>query len=164
MHPKNKETLKNRVIQAAETALQRQNYVSAIDVFQGVGVLTPDSVIEWKKGELPYLERAIRLNLKKISLSMKFFRIWAQEKGLYPSQTGYLSKSVSERHRLIFSKSASPNIEKSYRTHFVLPELKEKQKPKPNIWLYRVDSITIWPLHPPFTFRQESGYTLKEKT
>ncbi len=47
MHPKNKEALRNRVIQATEVALQRQSYVSAIDVFQGMGVFTPDLV---KKG------------------------------------------------------------------------------------------------------------------
>jgi len=130
VNPHDKEALRIRVVQAALAALQKQGYSSAIDVFEGMGVLRPASIEEWREGRLPYLERAIQMNLKKISLVMKFFRTWAIESGLHPSQTGYLKKSGSDRLPLIFSKSMNSDLEKAYRTHYVSPKLKEEKKAK----------------------------------
>ena len=125
MHPANKESLERRVIAAAENALLRQKYVSAIDVFTGMGVLAPDQVAGWRKGRPDFLERVIQLNLKKIVLVMKTFRKWAADKGLHPSVTGYVGNTRWGKRDLQFSKSGDSSIELDYRTHFVSPELPE---------------------------------------
>ena len=57
--------------QIAETVLYRQQYVSPIDVFVGMGWLQPVHVQEWRKGKIPYLEKVIQCNLGKISFTMK---------------------------------------------------------------------------------------------
>jgi hypothetical protein len=58
--------LEERVIRAAEAALSRQHYVSAIDVLCGMGLLLPMHVDSWRKGRVDYLERVIQGNLHKI--------------------------------------------------------------------------------------------------
>lgn len=68
MHPDNEQKLEARVIQAAEGAVSRQQYVSPIDVLCGMGLLAPRQVESWRKGRIDYLERVIQGNLKKISL------------------------------------------------------------------------------------------------
>jgi hypothetical protein len=127
MHP-NQKKLESRVHRAAEAALARQQYVSAIDVLCGMGLLTSVQVDSWRKGRVDFLERVIQGNLKKISLSMAMFRGWAKEKGLKPSETQYVRHSRTGKVALQFSKSGNPEIEKSYRTHFVSRELSEKKQ------------------------------------
>jgi hypothetical protein len=127
MHP-NQSKLESRVHRAAEAALSRQQYVSAIDVLCGMGLLASAQVDSWRKGRVDFLERVIQGNLKKISLSMATFRRWAREKGLKPSETQYMRHSRTGTVVLQFSKSGDPGIEKSYRTHFVSPELSEKKE------------------------------------
>jgi len=97
--------LEERVIRAAEAALSRQQDVSAIDVFCGMGLLLPMHVDSWRKGRVDYLERVIQGNLHKISSSIEIFRRWAREKGLNPSETGYGRRARSGNIPLQFSKS-----------------------------------------------------------
>ena|SRR5258708_4365754 len=110
----NQQELEKRVLRAAEAALSRQQYVSAIDVLVGMGLLTPAHVASWRKGRVDFLERVIQGNLKKISSSMAFFRRWAREKGLKPSETQYVRRTRIGAQALQFSKSGDPGIEKSY--------------------------------------------------
>lgn len=127
MHP-NRRKLETRVHCAAEAALLRHKYVSAVDVLCGMGLLTSAQVESWRKGRIDFLERVIQGNLKKISSSMRIFRRWATEKGLKPSETQYMRHSRNGKVTLQFSKSGQAGIEKSYRTHFVSPELSEKKQ------------------------------------
>ena len=128
LHPDHKADLKRRVLGAAEAALSRQQYVSAIDVLCGMGLLAPTQAESWRKGRIDFLERVIQGNLQKISLSMSMFRQWAQAKGLQPSETGYVRRTRSGTVDLQFSKSGDPGIEKSYRTHYVSPVLSERKQ------------------------------------
>jgi hypothetical protein len=94
-HPNRQLGLEERVVQAAEAALARQQYVSAIDVFCGMGLLLSSHVNAWRQGRIDFLEQVIQGNLSKISLSMAIFRRWAVEKGLKPSETGYVRRTRS---------------------------------------------------------------------
>jgi hypothetical protein len=122
------QTLEERVAQAAETALSRQQYVSAIDVLCGMGLLHVSHVNSWRKGRIDFLERVIRGNLNKISSSMAIFRRWALEKGLKPSETMYVRRTRGGRLPLRFSKSGDPAIEKNYRTHYISPALSGRKQ------------------------------------
>src|SRR5260370_6622234 len=127
MHP-NQSKLEGRVHRAAEAALSHQQYVSAIDVLCGMGLLASAQVDSWRKGRIDFLERVIQGNLKKISSTMAIFRRWATEKGLNPSETHYMRQSRTGTVALQFSKSGDPGVEKSYRTHFVSPALSKKKE------------------------------------
>ena len=67
-----KVSLERRVAHVAEAALSRQQYVRAIDVLCGMGLLLPTHVDSGRKGRVGYLERVIQGNLHKISSSMKY--------------------------------------------------------------------------------------------
>ncbi len=123
-------TLEERVARAAEAALSRQQHVSAIDVLCGMGLLLPMHVDSWRKGQVDYLEQVIQGNLHKISSSMEIFRRWAREKGLKPSETGYVRRARSGTIPLQFSKSGEPAIEKNYSTHYISPALSERKQEK----------------------------------
>jgi hypothetical protein len=125
---KNRQELEARVVRAAEAALDRQQYVSAIDVLCGMGLLQPTHVDSWRKGRIDYLERVIQGNLGKISSSMQMFHRWAQQKGLKPSETAYMRGTRSGKMPLQFSKSGDPDIEKRYRTHYLSPALPERKQ------------------------------------
>jgi len=124
----NRQQIKQRVVQAAETTLHHQHYVSAIDILVGMGLLQPIHVQEWRKGKISYLERAVQGGLNKISFAMKCFRDWARQKELKPSKTAYLARTSGPKRELRFSKSGTPQIEFAYRTHYVSPALSEKKQ------------------------------------
>lgn len=124
----NQQDLERRVLRAAEAALSRQQYVSAIDVLCGMGLLASTQVDSWRKGRVDSLEQVIQGNLRKISSSMVIFRRWAQERGLEPSEAGYVRHTRAGAVALQFSRSGDPEIEKSYRTHYISPALSEKKR------------------------------------
>lgn len=115
--------LEQRVVRVAEVALAERKYVTAIDVFVGLGWLTQSRVDDWRKGRINCLERVVQASLSKLSTAMKLFRRWAQRRGLKPSETAYLARNRGHRRPLRFSVSGRPEIERVYRTHWVSPEL-----------------------------------------
>lgn len=119
--------LEQRVVQAAEGALADKQYVTSIDVLVGLGWLAPSHLDLWRHGRVKHLEAVTEAGLGKISTAMKLFRRWACDRGLAPSETGYLART-RDRRPLQFSKSGDPSIERSYRTHWVSPELSEPQR------------------------------------
>ncbi len=68
-------------MRAAEAALEKREFVSAIDVLVGMGWLEPGRVDEWRQGQVDYLERVTAANLGKISTAMRSMRRWAQAGG-----------------------------------------------------------------------------------
>jgi hypothetical protein len=127
MSHKNRMTLAERVIKAAEAAFAAQNYVSAVDVLVGIGWLDPGAVKRWRHGQVDYLERTVQTNLSRISEAMKLFRSWATAKRLFPSETHYVARTP-QRQTLRFSKSGNPTIEQLYRTHWISGELSESRR------------------------------------
>lgn len=127
MTPQNRKALSDRVVRAAERALNDQKYVSPVDVLLGIGWLDPSSLKNWRLGRVDYLERVVQANLSRLSEAMKIFRAWATAKALRPSETHYVSRT-SARQRLRFTKSGNPTIERAYRTHWVSPELSERKQ------------------------------------
>ncbi|MGE3172497.1 MAG: hypothetical protein AB7O97_07700 [Planctomycetota bacterium] len=119
--------MRNRVTQAADTALRNNGYVSAIDVMLGIGWLQPSHLLAWRTRRLPCLEKGIQANLSKISEAMRLFAAWARDTGLKPSTTDYVARTAG-RERLRFSNSGTPAIEGAWRTHWVSPRLTEAKR------------------------------------
>lgn len=119
--------LEERVARAAEAALAERRYVTAIDVLVGVGWLQQRRVDEWRQGRVDYLEHVIEVGPDNLSAALSMFRRWAQDRGLTPSETDYVARS-SARRSLRFSGSGDPSVERGYRTHWVSPELSERQR------------------------------------
>lgn len=114
--------IEGRVASAAAAVLARQRYVSAIDVLVGMGWLAPARVDDWRHRRLPFLEAGIQAGLPKISAALQAFRAWAVTRGLRPSETAYLGRSV-DRAPLRFSKSGDEAILADPRTRMSGDEL-----------------------------------------
>ena len=119
--------LERRVVAAAEAALAERGFVTAIDIFIGLGWLPASAEQAWRRGRMPYLEAAVTANLSKVSRATAFFRRWARRRGLEPSETAY-AHSAPGRPALRFSTSGDPSIERAYRTHWVSPQLSERKR------------------------------------
>lgn len=119
--------LRGRIVRAGEAALAERNVVSPIDVLVGVGWLAPTEVDRWRQGRIPYLEAATQVNLSKLTTTLAYFRGWARDRGLRPSETTYVART-RDRRFLQFSKSGAPDLERAYRTHWVSPTLSPKQQ------------------------------------
>ncbi|HXN48892.1 MAG TPA: hypothetical protein VN893_19735, partial [Bryobacteraceae bacterium] len=128
MQPVNEQALKERVIRAAEAALADHQYVSATDVLVGMGLLAPSNLEEWRKGRVDFLELVVQGNPTKVSSAMAIFHRWAQIRELRPSQIRYVRETRAGIVDLQFSVSGDPDIEKSYRTHYVSPALSERKQ------------------------------------
>lgn len=128
---------------AAQAALARQRFVSAIDVLLGLGWLAPSHVDQWRQGRVDSLEQVVQANLSKITAVMAALRRWARDRGLNPSETDYVART-RDRRRLRFSVTGEDAIERAYRTHWVSPELSERAVARQS---RRPDLVVIMPVN-----------------
>jgi hypothetical protein len=118
--------LEHRVRDAANAVLDRNQFVTPIDVLIGLGWLRPEHADAWRRGRVPYLERVTVASLGKLSTALRILRRWAQEEGLQPRETAYLSRPP-HRHQLRFTKTNDENLERAYRTHWISSQLLENR-------------------------------------
>lgn len=76
----------------------------------------------WRFGRVSYLEKVCAESLSKLSFIMKELRKYAFDKKLRPSWITYKKCGKGKNITLSFSKTGSPNIEKSYATHYLNPK------------------------------------------
>ncbi len=84
-----KSDMLGHVRRAFAAVLQRQGYVSVVDVLVEMQRLRPANLEGWRFGQVPYLERIVEGNLSKLSLIGREVRNIAQAQGLTPSVTVY---------------------------------------------------------------------------
>ena len=99
--------------------LARGNVVAPVDVLVGMGLLRPEHLDNWRRGRVPYLERAINCNLTRLSRLLRILRFHAHDLNLKPSQTIYKRYGKGPKLRLRFSKTGDAGLEAAYTTHFV---------------------------------------------
>jgi hypothetical protein len=114
---------------ASSKLLWQKGFISFVDVLIQMGKLTKEGHDTWRMRRIPYLERAIRLNLSQLSLLLRNLRQNAVKGRLKPSKTAYMSWGKGPKRPLQFSKSGHPRIEEAYSTHFVKREQSVKDKP-----------------------------------
>lgn len=120
-----------KVCEAMRKILASANFVAPIQVFLHLGYIDQAQIDEWRKGGIPYLEKAIRCNLSKISRILRLTSLQAQEMKLKPSFTVYQRKTKGPKTDLRFSKTGDPNLEKAYATSFVSVYKAEAKAAKP---------------------------------
>ena len=106
---------------------QSRGYAAPVDVLMDIGVLPKKKYEDWRFGRVSYLESVCTVNLRKLSFIMHQMRVYAKKAELKPSFCYYkqwgVNKKNGQGHKpvipLRFSKNGSPEIEKSYATHFV---------------------------------------------
>ena len=123
MTPNGKPTINNyrewkeypRIVNAVKEAIDAKGWVSPIDVFLYMDVLSKADLANWRQGRVLSLEKVIRCNLSRCGRILRILGFHAHDLKLKPSQTVYKHKS----HLLRFSRSGEPKIEEAYSRHFV---------------------------------------------
>jgi hypothetical protein len=114
---------------ASSELLGEKGFISFVDVLIHMGKLTKEDHESWRMKRIPYLERAIRLNLSQLSHLLRALRQNAVKGHLQPRKTAYVSWGKGPKQPLRFSKSGHPGIEEAYATHFVKRQQSVKDKP-----------------------------------
>jgi hypothetical protein len=110
-----------RIVKAVEGLLREKGFVAPLELFIRMDLLSPESVENWRRGRIAYLERVIRCNLGKASRILRILRMHAHDLDLKPSLTVYKRWTKGSRPLLRFSKTGDHNIEDAYARHFVSP-------------------------------------------
>ncbi|WP_068013446.1 DUF2293 domain-containing protein [Nocardia mexicana] len=131
--------LRRRVVEAAEAALARQKYVSAIDVFTGVGWLRSGHVDRWRQGRVDTLEQAAAVDGQRLADAVDILRDWALDSGLTPSETAYLSGS-RDRRALRFLGDGDDS---AFRMHWLSPDLTPARREQLVRRQNRVPDLTV---------------------
>jgi len=84
-------------------------------------------VERWRRGQIACLEDALQVDQSRILEAMQLFRSWAITRGLLASPTAYVDRTP-QRRTLRFSRSGHSDIEASYRTHWISPELSQAKR------------------------------------
>ncbi len=77
------------IMKAVEGLLREKGFVAPLELFIRMDLLSPESVENWRRGRIPYLERVIRCNLGKASRILRILRMHAHDLDLKPSLTVY---------------------------------------------------------------------------
>jgi hypothetical protein len=107
------------IAKAVEGLLRENGFIAPLDLFIRMDLLSPESAEGWRRGRIPYLERAIRCNLGKASRILRILRMHAHDLDLKPSLTVYKRWTKGSRPILRFSRSGHAIIEDDYARHFV---------------------------------------------
>jgi hypothetical protein len=113
-----------KIVRVVEDLLREKGFVAPLELFIRMDLLSPESVENWRRGRVSYLERVIRCNLSKASRILRILRMHAHDLDLKPSPTVYKRWTKGSRPLLRFSKTGDHNIEAAYALHFVSPHKK----------------------------------------
>ena len=111
-----------QIVKATEDLLREKGFVAPIELFIRMDLLSPASVENWRRGRIPYLERAIQCNLSKTNRILRILRMHAHDLDLTPVPTVYKRWTRGPRTLLDFSKTGDRAVEEAYARHFLSPE------------------------------------------
>ncbi|GIH92943.1 DUF2293 domain-containing protein [Planobispora siamensis] len=116
--------LDRRVVEAAEAALAQRKFVTAIDVLTGVRWLHTRHVDTWRQGRVGALEQLAAVDGAKMIDAVAILRRWAEERGLTPSETPYVS-AARDRGPLRFLTEGDDAV---FRVHWISPDMSEARR------------------------------------
>ena len=117
-----------RIVRAVEALLAQGDVVAPIEVFVAMNLLTRDSLTDWRRGAVPYLEKVIRCNLAEASRILRILQLHVSDRGLRPSITIYCRHGKGPKARLCFSKFGEQSLEEAYSRHFIRGSSKKQER------------------------------------
>ena len=132
----NDKELHAKVNAAAYKLMRASGIVSPVEVLMEIGILSRADYERWRKGQLDYLERLCKINLRKLSKINKEIRAFAIRNNLKPSWTLYRKWGKRQRDvdgntvKLRFSKSGDEKVERWYATHYITLRTVDEAKAK----------------------------------
>lgn len=124
IHSYRDDPLYPRIVRAVGVLLARHASVAPVDVMVEMGMLDAKQLEEWRFGRIPYLERAIKGSLPRLSRLLRVLRFHAHDLNLVPSVTVYTRYGKGPKQHLRFTKTGDKKLEEGYSRHFVRPARK----------------------------------------
>jgi hypothetical protein len=119
--------LESRVVAAAEEALRRQKFVSAVDVCVGLGWLHSTAVANWRQGRVDGLEECLPVQDDRAAQVHEYLRRWAQRQGLTATEADYIA-ATRDRRQLRFTRQGDPAAEQAWRVTWAAADLPAQQR------------------------------------
>ena len=98
------------------------NVVAPLDVLLRLEIVEKEQIEAWRRGGVPYLERAITAGLSRVGRVLRLIREHCLTLGLQPTRGKYLRSGKGPHRQLRFSKRGDDESELDYVTHFVRPK------------------------------------------
>jgi len=134
---KNDKELQVKVHSAMYHLIKEKGVASPAEVLIAIGALSKADYERWRHGQVDFLERVCKMNLRKLSFINHEIRAYARKHDLKPSWSFYKKWKTNKKGnsgttvKLRFSKSGDVGIEKQYATHYVgkqkIAEAKERR-------------------------------------
>jgi hypothetical protein len=120
MFRKEKKSLEQRVVEAAEAMLKKNGSVGLLDLFTAVGYLHPVHLEGWLKAlpSYPVMEPWILCGEAKLQRSTGLFLEWARQQGLEPFEVQYERRTREGMVPLRLLEAEDAEREELYRTKF----------------------------------------------
>jgi len=119
--------IRQRLIDAAEAHLARGGYVAPVEVLSWVGWVHGNQMDAWRQGRVETFEELMQTSAGRRAEALRLLEEWARERGLRPSETAYVT-TTRDRRPLRFTRDGDEATERFYRTHWLSPELSERQR------------------------------------
>jgi hypothetical protein len=118
-----------RVVQAAERALNQNGAVGPLELLQEMRFLHPVHVAGWRKGNEDYrvLENWIQVGPEKFQKTILHFREWAKQRGLQAIEASLTRQGLGSIETLQVTEEGDPECERFYRTYYTHGDLVEKK-------------------------------------
>ena len=117
--PLSSDPLAPLVSQIVTRLLESREVVVPLDVLVALEMIDEELIADWRRGELPYLERGITKGLARTARVLRLLRAEALGRGLTPKSGKYLRSGKGPKLPLRFSKRGDAESEAAYATHFV---------------------------------------------
>jgi len=127
IHTYRKDKYYPRVVRAVGKILARTDVLAPSDILIEMGYLSKKNYEAWRKGQVPYLERAFEGSLSKASRILRIIGFHTHDLKMVPRQTAYHQWGNGRNRILRFSRSGDPNLEKAYFRHYIWNQSQEKK-------------------------------------
>jgi hypothetical protein len=107
------------VAEIVDEILATGDEVTPIAVLVRLEIVTEEQCAAWRRGQLPYLERAITVGLQKVGRILRALEVVANQRGLTPKVGKCLRSGKGPQRKLRFSKRGDAASEALYARHYV---------------------------------------------
>ncbi len=115
----NREQILKKTNDVAAALIYEKGYISPVDLFLKMEVITSKDYEDWRMGKIPYLEKVTSGGLGKLNTILTALKAYAASEGLKPSRTVYNKWGKGAKKKLRFSKRGLAHVELRYETHYV---------------------------------------------
>lgn len=118
---RNRNDLAGEVGNSMYHQVNNTGYATAVQTLMDLQILSKEDYERWRNGQVPYLEKVCKINLKKLASILDEMKRYAAKSDLKPSFTFYKQwgRKNKEAVKLRFTKTGNEYMEKLYSTHYV---------------------------------------------